>query len=527
VLGLVRDMARAWLFGTGMAADAFTVAFRIPNMLRALFAEGALSASLVPVLADYVEKEDRAAVDRFLRSMATVLYAALAVTVLLGIALSPVLVPAIVHGFDSVPGKVELTVRLTQILFPYILLIGAATLAMAVLTTYRHFTTPALAPAALNVVLIVATVGIAPRVSSDPVRQIHVLAGAVLVGGLLQAAIQWPALRARGLSLRPSAGFRHPGVSRVLGLMLPGILGISVQEISVFVDMWFASALPQGSVAALEYGQRVMQLPLGVFGVALGTAVLPTLSRQISRGERDQAEDTTAFSIRLALLVLLPAGLWLILLAQPILALLFQRGRFTGGDSLRMTAWALQYFSIGLVFYGTAKSLVPLFYAHKDTRTPVRASIAALAVNIGLNVILVRTLGLRGLALSTALASLVNVTLLAVWARRKLRLDPFRGCARPVARLGSAALFSAVVAWAAYRLFAAVALGGLAGRLLLALGPLALAAAAYAVALERLRAEEWTYLRGIVAEKLGRSRRSQARHPAEGDGPRRGPGNPS
>ena len=427
LLGLGRDMARAWLFGTGMAADAFTVAFRVPNLLRALFAEGALSASLVPVLADYVERDDREATVRFLRALSTVLCAALGITVLLGVLLAPTIVPWLVHGFRAVPGKVELTVRLTQVLFPYLLLIGLATLAMAVLNTHRHFTTPALSPSVLNVFMIVGALLVAPQLGDDPSVQVYGLAAAVLLGGVFQAAIQWPPLRARRLTLAPSRAWRDPGVGRVLWLMLPGVLGIAVQEINAFVDTFLASLLVQGSVSALEYGQRVMQLPLGVIGVALGTASLPTLSRLVSRGERAQAEDTAAFSIRLVLLVMLPASIWLVILARPILALLFQRGAFSGGDSLAMTTMALRFYALGLVAYGTAKSLVPLFYAHKDTRTPVRAAVIALVANVVLNLILMRYLALGGLALATALSSFLNVALLAHWSRRRLGLWPLRG----------------------------------------------------------------------------------------------------
>lgn len=504
LLGLGRDMTRAWLFGTGMAADAFTVAFRIPNLLRALFAEGALSASLVPVLSDFVEKDDLEATNRFLRAMATVLFLALGVVTILGVLIAPLIVPYLVHGFHAVPGKVELTVRLTRLLFPYILLIGSATLAMAVLNTHRHFTAPALAPAVFNIVVIAGAVLVAPRLGTEPSTQIYGLAGAVLVGGLMQAMIQFPPLRGLRISLWPSGELRHPGVTRVLLLMLPGVLGIAVQELNAFVDTFLASLLKQGSVSALEYGQRLMQLPLGVFGVALGTAVLPTLSRQVSRGERHEAEDTTAFAIRLALLVLLPASIWLVVLAKPILALLFQRGAFGRGDSLAMTASALRFYSCGLVAYGAAKSLVPLFYAHKDTRTPVKAAIASLSCNVVLNLVLMQFLALGGLALATALSSVLNVALLYRWSRSKLKLDPFRGLRRCLVRVGPAAVGSGLAAWVASWYLAAHAGGGLAGRAAAAMVPLVLAAALYLLALRALRTEELEFLSGLFRDRLRR-----------------------
>lgn len=502
LLGLGRDMTRAYLFGTGAAADAFTVAFRIPNLLRALFAEGALSAAFVPVLSGYLETGEREATERFLRAATGALLVAVSVTALLGIALAPALVPLLVRGFDDVPGKVELTVRLTQWLFPYILLIALATLFMGVLNAHRHFTAPALAPALLNLVLIAGALWLCPLFGEAPEQRVYGLALAVLVGGLLQAAVQLPPLLRRGLRPLPMLDLKHPGLRRVLLLMLPGLLGIGVQELNAFVDTFMASGLPSGSVSALEYGQRVMQLPLGVFAVALGTAVLPTLSRQIVRGEHRDAEATTGFSVRLGLLVLVPAALWLILLAEPIVTLLFRRGAFATADSIRMTASALAFFSVGLPAYGTAKSLVPLFFAHQDTKTPVRAAVAALVTNVILNLILMRYLALGGLALATALSSMLNVFLLSRWARRQLGLDPFRGVARfsvalliPV--LASAAALLVVLAWASSN-----SAPGTWGILRTAVLPLVAGALVYALALQVTKLEEWVYLRGVLSERF-------------------------
>ncbi|MBD3160955.1 MAG: murein biosynthesis integral membrane protein MurJ [Candidatus Eisenbacteria bacterium] len=412
LLGLGRDMSRAWLFGTGTAADAFSVAFRFPNLLRALFAEGALSAAFVPVFTRTLHEGDRENLEDFLHSFATLLLLTLVGVSLLGVVLAPLVVPWIVAGFEEVPGKIALTIRLTQLLFPYILLIGLATLAMGVLNSFGHFAMPALAPALMNVAMILGVVVVAPRVAETPERQIYALAGAVLVGGLLQGLIQLPPLLRRGLRPRFRWAFGHPGIRKVALLMVPGIFGFAVAEINAFVNLLLASRLEPGSVAALEYGQRVMQLPLGVFAVALGTAVLPTLSRQAAAHDFDALRDTYGFSLRMTWLILIPASVLLIVLARPLLMLLFARGAFRTGDSLELTTIALVWFSVGLVAYGSVKSLVPVFYAQQDTRTPVRCAALSMGANIVLAVALMGPMRLGGLALATAAASAINVMLL-------------------------------------------------------------------------------------------------------------------
>lgn len=498
LLGLGRDMSRAWLFGTGPAADAFTVAFRLPNLLRALFAEGALSAAFVPVLARYIEEKDRGEFEDFLHAFATIFLLCLLAVSLLGILLAPLVVPLIVQGFESVPGKIDLTVRLTQFLFPYILLISLATLMMAVLNCLGHFSAPAFSPALLNVAMILGALFVCPRLGVTPERQIYGLAGAVLVGGCLQVGIQLPPLLRRKIRPRLRWAIRHPGIRQVALLMLPGVVGIAAAEINVFVDTLMASSLEAGSVAALEYGQRVMQLPLGIFAVALGTAVLPALSRQAAAGQRDALRDTFGFSLRLTWLVLVPASVLLIVLARPILTVLFERGAFRTGDSLRMTTVALSFYSVGLCAYGSVKSLVPVFYAHQNTRYPVRCSITAMFANIALILVLMGPLRLGGLALATALASFLNVVLLFRGLRKNLGLDPPAGLVAAAGRFLAASLLGGCVAYACDRWIPLPA-------------PPRLAAAgtggilAYIVVLTAMGAEEprdlWTILGGRLRRK--------------------------
>lgn len=505
VLGLGRDMTRAYFFGTGPAADAFTIAFRLPNLLRALFAEGSLSAAFVPTFARELEKGDRRDHVRFLRACSGTLLAGLLGVTFLGILLAPIVVPLMVPGFAAVEGKIELTVQLTQALFPYLLLIGLATLAMGALNALRHFTAPALAPAVLNIVLIVGVLLLCPIMGDRPETQIWGLVIAVAIGGALQLAIQIPELRKRGLTLWPSLEFNHPGVHRVFTLMLPGVIGISVQEINAFVDIFLASFLEPGSPSALEYGQRVMQLPLGIVGVALGTAVLPTLSRQLARGERGAAEDTAGFSMRVGFLVLAPAAIGFVLLAEPILSLLFARGAFAEGRSLEMTTRALQFFAVGLPAYGAAKSLVPLFYAHGDTRTPVRCSILSMISNIALNLILMQYLGLGGLALATALSSFLNVGLLLYYARRRHGFSPLRHFRVALLRTAPALVGFGVVAAGSLMLIQRLGLGGVLGALVAGVVPLTAASLAYFAFLEWRSPEEWRYLRDLVRTKMRRA----------------------
>lgn len=508
LLGVVRDVLRAYLFGTGIAADAFTVAFRLPNMLRALFAEGALSAAFVPVLTESMERDDPQEWKRLVLRVATLLTLALTLVTLLGILIAPYLIPLIVPGYAKVPGKIELTVTLTRWLFPYIFFIGLATLAMGTLNARRRFTTPAMSAAVLNVAMIGAMAWLCPRMGPDSSHMILGLAWGVLIGGALQLAIQIPPLLREGLWLRFRVSLRDPRIRRIGALMLPGVVGLGVAEINAFVDTFLASLLPSGSVAALEYGQRVMQLPLGAFAVALGTAVLPTLARHAVRNETEPLRDTFRLALRLTGFILLPVtGLFLVV-HRPLLRLIFERGAFADGRSLEMTALAFVFYTVGLCAYGAVKVIVPVFYARQNTRTPVRIAMCAMIANIVLNLILMQLLGLGGLALATALASMLNVTLLLRELRRQYDLSLGSDVRRSVLRNALAALLAVVCAL--------IALAG-AGRLPIAGGFLRSAVllgvpglcglAAYGLAAHRLGSQELRFLRDLLARRLRGERR--------------------
>lgn len=435
VTGLVRDIVVGYLFGAGTGADAFFVAYRIPNLLRRLVAEGAATAAFIPVFTGYLTNDTRAEANRVARILFTVMALILGVITVLGIAFAGPVTELFAPGFAAVPGKLELTIELTRLVFPYIFCIGMVAAAMGVLNALRDFWAPAMSPVVMNVVMIVATVGLAPWLG------IYSLAVAVLLGGAAQVVSQIPALRRMGIPLTPRWDPRHPAVRRVGALMLPTVFGSAVYQINVLVSTMFASLLPAGSVAFLWYAERLFEFPLGVFAVALSTAALPSFA---TLAKRDLAafRDTVAFALRLVNLIALPAAIGLALTAEPLTSVLFIRGHFTPADAAA-TAVAVRWYSVGLWSVACVRVLVPAFYALEDTRTPVVTAAAAFLANLVFVVMLIGPLpsppdslvgqvmasathavglvDLRhgGLALSTSLAATVNLVLLAALFSRR------------------------------------------------------------------------------------------------------------
>ncbi|MFH0777052.1 MAG: murein biosynthesis integral membrane protein MurJ [Candidatus Eisenbacteria bacterium] len=499
VLGLVRDMTKAYFFGTGVAADAFTVAFRIPNLLRALFAEGTLSAAFVPVFGEHLARGGRENVWR-LASVAWSLLAIVLVAVsLAGMAVAPFVVGVMAHGYKPIPGKLELTISLTRIMFPYIVFVGLTALAMGILNSFRHFFAPAISPVLLNLGMIASMFLLCPRMGDVPEKQVYGLAIGVLVGGAAQLGIQIPFLKKKGMSFRFRPQWRHPEVRRIVTLMLPGVIGLGILEINVFVDTYLGALLRPGSVAALEYGSRLMQLPLGVFAVAIGTAILPTLSIQAARSDMGQLRDTFSFAVRLVCFIMIPASLGLIVLRYPIIRLIFERGEFRQGDSVSMTAMALMFYSAGLASYGMVKCTAPVFYSLKDTKTPVRTAAIAMLSNIVLNIILMQFLGLGGLALATALSATLNVALLMRSLRRRLGTIKGREILSSVLRIVAAAGFMAVVCATSARLLGeTLDVGALPGRLVQVAGSLLLGVCSYVLFCKALKCPELAFVRGML-----------------------------
>jgi putative peptidoglycan lipid II flippase len=505
ILGLVRDMVRAYFFGTGMAADAFTVAFRLPNLLRSLLGEGALSAAFVPIFGEYLAKRGRREAWALAGAAWSLLALVLIAVAIVGVLVTPYLVKVMAFGYRSVPGKLDLTISLTRIMFPYIVFVGLAALAMGMLNSLRHFFAPAISPVLLNLGMIASMVIFGPRMGNLPEKQVYALAGGVLVGGAAQLAIQIPFLKKMGMSFRFRPNWHHPGVKRIVWLMAPGVIGLGVLEVNSFVDTFLGAMLRPGSVAALEYGNRLMQLPLGIFGVAVGTAILPTLAIQAAREDYNQLRDTFSFAVRYVCFIMIPATVGLMVLRYPIIRLLLERGQFRHGQSVSMTASALMFYAAGLVCYGSVKCVAPVFYSLKDTRTPVKTGVTAMLSNVVLNVILMQFLGLGGLALATALSSLLNLTLLLRQLRRRLGYIKGSEMLTGVARMGLAGVVMAAACWVSMTLVERSGLSaGLPGRLAEVLFCGALGLVAYIVSCKALRCSELGFAAGLIRKRFGR-----------------------
>jgi putative peptidoglycan lipid II flippase len=366
VFGYIRDSRIAFLLGAGTAADAYTTAYRIPNLLRRLVGEGAVSAAFIPVFSRYlVEKKEKDAWE-FANTMLTAITIFLTAVTLAGILLSPLIVRLFAFGFVDTPGKLDLTTVLNRIMFPYVFFISLSALAMGILNSKHRFGAPAFAPIVLNLTMIAFS--FLGSLFGDITRT---LAVGVVAGGFLQLAIQIPALLESGWRVRLRFNFNHPGVRSVAKLMVPVVFGVGIVQVNVLVDTQFASKLDEGSVTAIYYADRVMELVLGGYAVAVSTVILPLLSRQAALREMEELKTTLNFATRLILFITFPATVGLILLRREIIEVLFEHGNFDAA-STTLTAWALPFFALGLSAFAMVKIIVPAFYALQDTRTPVR-----------------------------------------------------------------------------------------------------------------------------------------------------------
>ena len=413
ILGFVRDFFIARAFGAGAATDAFFVAFRLPNLLRRMFAEGAFSQAFVPILGEYRNRrgvdDTRALIDH----VATLLALVVAVVTAIGIVAAPLIIYISAPGFAADADKFDLTVTLTRITFPYILFMSLVAMAGGVLNTFSRFAIPAFTPVLLNLSFIGMSLFAAPYF--DP--PVLALAWAVFIGGALQLALQVPALMRIGMLPRVRLDVKDPGVRRIFKLMLPAILGVSVSQISLLINTIFASFLESGSVSWLYYADRLMEFPAGLLGVALGTILLPSLSRSHADGNGGEFSALLDWGLRLTLMLTLPAALALALLATPLIATLFHHGQFTAHDVLA-TREALLAYSVGLTGLILVKVLAPGFYSRQDIRTPVKIALGVLVLTQLMNLVFIGPLAHAGLALSIGLASLVNAGFLYRGLRR-------------------------------------------------------------------------------------------------------------
>ncbi len=416
VFGLIRDMVITALFGAGWATDAFWLAFRIPNMLRRLLGEGSLTISFVPVFTEYLEKKSRQDALELVQNAFTLLSVILAFVSVIGIVISPVIVTLLAPGFIADPQKFELTVFLNRLMFPYIFFIALVALCMGVLNSLKHFTVPALSPVMLNLAMIGAALGL-HRFFAQPITA---LAIGVLIGGVLQLAMQIPVLRKSGISFKFRLNLRHPGIRQIGRLMGPAILGAGVSTINVaIVGMILASLLPSGSVTYLFIADRIMELPLGVFAIAIGTATLPSFSRQAAGGQIDALKSSISFSLRLLLFLTIPASVALMALSQPIISVIFQRGAFDERAAI-LTAQALLCYAPGLCAHSVLRIFISSFYSLKDSKWPLKAAIVTLTVNVLVSLALMIPLKHNGIALALSISGVVNVGVLAVVLKNKI-----------------------------------------------------------------------------------------------------------
>lgn len=418
VFGYFRDQRIAFLLGAGVEADAYAVAYRIPNLLRRLVGEGAVSAAFIPIFSRYLSEENREEAWEFANTMLTLITLVMAGVTVVGIILSPLLVLAIAYGFVDTPGKLELATLLTRIMFPYIFLVSFAALAMGILNSFHKFAAPAFAPVLLNLSVIACSfvTDLFPSPESA-------LAVGVVIGGVAQIAIQVPALLRSGWRFRPRIGLSHPGVRRAARLMGPVVFGVGVVQINVVVGGQFASFLGNGPQMALYLSDRVMELVLGGYAIAIATVVLPMLSRNRAEGRPEEMRSTLNFAARIILFITVPSTLGLILLRVPIIQVLFEHGEFDAA-STALTAWPLLFFALGLSSFSLVKIIVPAFYALEDTRTPVRVAVWAMLLNIAFNFAFFRPLEVGGPALATSLAGFFNaVMLMVIFSRREGSLD--------------------------------------------------------------------------------------------------------
>ncbi len=504
LLGLVRDQLLAFRFGAGDAMDAFNVAARIPNLMRDLFAEGAMSAAFVPTFMRRLTNDGRAPALVLGNQVINALIAVTGLVVVAGILFAEPLVRALAGDYAEVPGKLPLAVTLTRVLLPVLTLVAVAAAMMGMLNSLDRFFVPALSPAMYNVGIIAGgavLVPLMPGLGLDPM--VAVAVGALL-GAVGQVALQAPALYAEGFRYRPALEPSDPGLRDILRLMGPGTLAGAAVQINLLVNMVLAAGEGTGAVSWLSYAFRVMYLPIGLFGVSVAAAAVPLLSRQGARHDTAGMRETVSRALRLTLAVNVPASAGLMVLGVPIVEVIFERGSFTATDT-SATAAALLLYAPGLASYAAVRIAVPCFYALGSSRTPATISMAAVALNIALNLLLVRTLGYRGLALGTSIAAMANALALLLLLHRRLNGLDLR---RVLLLLGKVAVASAAMgaaAWAThYRLLDLWDSTGFALRLGRLASSIAIGLAVLVLSARLLRLRELDDAVGQIAASLGR-----------------------
>ncbi len=419
IFGLFRDMIQANYMGTGTRMDAFTIAYTIPNLLRRLTGEGAMTAAFIPVFTQEKSEKSREELWKFAHHFFFDLTVIMALITVLGVLFAPVLVKLISIGFKDIAGKWDLTIALTRFMFPYIFLISLAALAMAILNSFHKFFVPAFTPVLFNLSIITLAVIFAGRAEEPS----YVFAAGVVVGGVLQLAFQLPFLWRQGMQFKPLLSFTHPGVRKVGKLMVPGIFGAGLYQINYAISKAIASLLEEGSVSSLYYAARVQELTLGLFSIALSIALLPTFSDQAAKQDLDGMKNTLVYSFKLIFLVAFPAMVGLLLLNRPIIQVLFQRGEFNE-QSTAMSASCLFFFAMGIPFISGVRIMAPAFYSLKDIKTPVIVAAFIMVLYISLSVLLMDPFRVGGIALALSVSSVFNFLVLFYLLERKIGRIP-------------------------------------------------------------------------------------------------------
>lgn len=422
IFGFLRDMVTAAFFGADAAFDAFSMAFRIPNFMRRLFAEGSFSQAFVPVLSEYQKQKSAVEIRQFVNAMSGTLGITLFIVTIGGVVFAPFIVKIFAPGFTLSGERFDLAVTMLRITFPYLLLISLTAFSGAILNTYSRFWVAAFTPVLLNISMISAAIWLAPHLKAPIVG----LAWGVFIAGIVQLLFQWPFLRHLGVLTRPRINFRDAGVNKVLKLMIPALFGVSVGQINLLVDSMFASMLVVGSISWLYYSDRLMEFPLGVFGVAISTVILPHLSRHHASDSQEAFSLTIDWAMRAVLFIALPASLVLFILAGPLLSTLFQHLAFNA-YAVEMSRKSLMALAIGITPFMAVKVLASGFYAKQDMKTPVRIGVIAMVSNILFNLALISSFKHAGIALATSLAAMINAGVLFYFLTKRTYYAPRAG----------------------------------------------------------------------------------------------------
>lgn len=498
LFGFLRDVVIGMMFGASAAADAFFVAFRIPNIQRRILGEGAVSAAMIPVYGEYVSTRSKEETQRFASNLFNIQTVVLLLVTLGIIVLAPLVIAIFAPGFLDEPGKFELTVSLTRWMGPFLLFIGLSAFCMGMLNTHGLFALPAAAPIILNITMIAGALFISPYLE-EPIMG---LAIGVLAGGFLQFAVQLPEAFRHGLRLLPILDWKDSGILKVAKLLGPALIAFGVYEVSLLIETLLASLLPGGSISYLYYANRLVQLPLGVFGVALGIAILPTLTEQASKEMFTELRGTLNFGIRWILFITIPATVGLMVLSFPIIQTLWERGEFVRSTT-DGTRFALLFYSLGLCAFCGMKILVSAFYSLQDTKTPMRIGIYTMILNVFLGVMLMMPLKHGGLALATSLSSITNAAVLVYLLKKRLGRIGGRKIVAAILRFSfAAAVMGLVVYFVNEWLF--VTTDTLVVRLTVVTAEIFLGAAVYAGISSLMKIEEWHFLVQLLKDRRAR-----------------------